>query len=77
MIGDLFDQLRGTSYHQLRVREPDIPTTVFKMRFGHFKFTVIPFELTNSPAAFIDLRHWVCQPYLDHFVVVFIDNILI
>ena len=84
-IDDLFDQLRGArvyskidlciGYHQLRVREADIPKTAFKTRYGHFEFTV--FGLTNAPAAFLDLMHRVFQPYLDQFVVVFVDNILI
>ena len=66
-IDDLFDQLRGarvnskidlrTSYHQLRVRDTDIPKTAFRMRYGDFEFTVMPFELTNAPAAFMDLMH--------------------
>ena len=87
MIDELFDQLRGarvyskidlhTGYHQLRVKEEDIPKKAFKTRYGHFKFTVMPFELTNAPVAFMDLRHRVFQPYLDQFVVVFVDNILI
>ena len=86
-IDDLFDQLRGaqvyskidlrTGYHQLRVRETDIPKTEFKTRYGHFKFTVMPFGLTNALAAFIDLMHMVFQPYLDQFVVVYVDDILI
>ena len=86
-IDDLFDQLRGarvyskidlhTGYHQLRVREADIPKTAFRMRYGHFEFTVVPFGLTNTPAAFMDLMHRVFQPYLDQFVVVFINDILI
>ena len=86
-IDDLFDQLRGawvyskidlcTSYHELRVREADIPKMVFKTRCGHFEFTVMPFGLTNAAAAFMDLMHRVFQPYLDQFVVVFIDDILI
>ena len=83
----MFNQLRGarvyskidlgTSYHQLRVRETNIPKTVFRMRYGHFEFTVMPFGLTNAPSAFIDLMHRVFQPYIDKFVVVFMDDILI
>ena len=86
-IDDLFDQLRVAGvyskidlyadYHQLRVREVDIPKTVFRTRYGHFEFTVMPFGLTNAPAAFMDLMHRVFQPYLDQFVVVLIDDILI
>ena len=86
-IDDLFDQLRGarvyskiglrTSFHQLRVREIDIPKTVFRTRYGHFEFTVMPFRLTNAVAAFMDLMHRVFQLYLDQFVVVFVDDILI
>ncbi|GJZ65082.1 putative reverse transcriptase domain-containing protein [Tanacetum coccineum] len=86
-IDDLFDQLQGWQffskidlrfgYHQLRVHEDDIPNTAFITRYGHFEFTVMPFGLTNAPTVFMDLMNRVCRPYLDKFMIVFIDDILI
>nr|GEV19541.1 putative reverse transcriptase domain-containing protein [Tanacetum cinerariifolium] len=86
-IDDLFDQLQGSSvyskidlrsgYHQLRVREEDIPKTAFKTRYRHYKFQVMPFGLTNTPAVFMEVINRVCKPYLDKFMIVFIDDILI
>ena len=86
-IDDLFNQLRGArvysmidlcaGYHQLRVRDTDIPKIAFRTRYRHFEFMVMPFGLTNALVAFMDLMHRVFQPYLDQFVVVFVDDTLI
>ncbi|GKC04493.1 putative reverse transcriptase domain-containing protein [Tanacetum coccineum] len=86
-IDDLFDQVQGSSmyskidlrlgYHQLRIKEEDIPITAFRTWYGHFEFQVIPFGLTSTSAMFMDLMSRVSKPCLDKFVIVFIDDILV
>jgi len=86
-IYDLFDQMKGEAmfsntdlrswYHQLWIKEGDIPKTTFKARFQHYEFTVLPFSLANTPRVFMSLMNVVFREYLEKFVTVFIDNILI
>jgi hypothetical protein len=86
-IQDLFDQVRGagvfskidlrSGYHQIKIKKEDVPKTAFVSRYGHHEYLVIPFGLTNAPAIFMNLMNKIFMPYLDKFVILFIDNILI
>lgn len=86
-IDDLFNQLQRASvyskidlrsrYHQLRIRKEDVPKTTFQTRYGYYEFLVMPFGLTNAPVVFIDLMNRVFKPFLNQFIIIFIDDILV
>lgn len=86
-IEDLFDQLQRAShfsktdlrlsYHQLKISKDDVSKIAFQIRYGHYKFLVIPFGLTNAPTKFMDMMNQVFEDYLDQFMIIFVDNILV
>jgi len=86
-IDDLMDQLVGAEvfskidlrsrYHQIRVKAEDVPKTAFRTRYGHYEYFVLPFAVTNTPGVFMDYMNRIFHPYLDQFMVVFIDDILV
>ncbi|XP_017976439.1 PREDICTED: RNA-directed DNA polymerase homolog [Theobroma cacao] len=86
-VDDLFDQLQGTQcfskidlhpgHHQLKIKQEDVPKTAFYTRYRHDEFLVMSFEITNALTAFMDMMNWVFKSYLNDFVVVFIDDILV
>jgi hypothetical protein len=86
-IDDLFDQLKGvkiflkidlrSGYHQVRIKDEDINKTSFRTRYGHYEFTVVPFGLSNAPIVFMCLMNGVFRDYLDNFVIVFLDEIMV
>ena len=86
-IDDIFDQLTGakffskidlrSGYHQIRLHKDSIPKTAFRTRYGLFEFTVLPFGLTNAPSTFMSLMNDVFREYLDKFVIIYLDDIII
>ena len=86
-INDLFDQVKGATvfykidlrsrYHQIQIKDKDISKTTFRTRYGHYEFVVLPFGLTNAPKTFMSLMHGIFHSYLDNFMLIFIDDILI